>query len=82
MWADASSELNESDLNTLYLNKAISSIQDNPKETLFGTIQKRQQLPGEYYLSADAESIVIDDQRIDWKFVIGNLQYTLERFFF
>jgi hypothetical protein len=40
MWADASSELNESDLNTLYLNKAISSIQDNPKETLVGTIQK------------------------------------------
>ena len=38
-------------------------------------------MPGEYYLSADAKSIVIGDQRLDWKFVIGNLIYALERMF-
>lgn len=38
-------------------------------------------MPGEYYLRADAKSIVIGDQRLDWKFVIGNLIYALERMF-
>jgi len=91
MSIDSSSNLNESELNKLYLNKAISSIKANPKETLLGTIQKLDSyifdiqkiphLPGEYYLSADAKSIVIGDQRLDWKFVIGNLIYALERMF-
>ena len=40
MSIDSSSELNESELNNLYLNKAISSIRDDPKETLLGSIQK------------------------------------------
>jgi hypothetical protein len=89
MSIDASSELSESELNNLYLNKAISSIRDNPKEVLLGSIQKLDSyifdiqkiphLPGEYYLSADAKSIVIGDQRLDWKFVIGNVLYGLER---
>ena len=91
MSADASSELNESELNNLYLEIAKKSIIDNPKETLIGTIQKLDSyifdiqkiphLPGEYYLSADAKSIVIGDQRLDWKFVIGNVLYALERMF-
>ena len=89
MSIDSSSELNESELNKLYVNKALKSIKDNPKETLLGTIQKLDSyifdiqkiphLPGEYYLSADAKSIVVGDQRLDWKFVMGNLLYALER---
>jgi hypothetical protein len=91
MSIDPSSEMNESELNKLYMGRALSSIKDNPKETLLGTIQKLDSyifdiqkiphLPGEYYLSADGKSIVIGDQRLDWKFVIGNLLYALERMF-
>ena len=40
MSADASSELNESELNNPYLEIAKKSIIDNSKETVLGTIQK------------------------------------------
>ena len=91
MSIDSTSEMNESELNKLYMGRALSSIKENPKETLLGSIQKLDSyifdiqkiphLPGEYYLSADGKSIVIGDQRLDWKFVMGNLLYALERMF-
>ena len=82
-------KLNESDSNSLYLKMAIESIKENPKETVLGTlqkvdsyifdIQKIPHLPGEYYLSKDSKVIIIGDERLEWKFVIGNLIYAAGR---
>jgi len=68
---------------------ALQSIKDNPKEILLGTMQKLDSyifdvqkvphLPGEYYLSADAKSIVIGNQRLTWPLVLGNLLYEIYR---
>ena len=72
-----------------YTQMALQSIKDNPKEILLGTMQKLDSyifdvqkvphLPGEYYLSADAKSIVIGNQRLTWPLVLGNLLYEIYR---
>ena len=81
--------LTESQISKMYTQKALKSIKENPKETVMGLlqkfdsyifdIQKIPHLPGEYFLSSDAGSIIIVDQRLEWKFVIGNLIYALHR---
>ena len=74
---------------TEYTKMAIQSIKDNPKEVLLASMQKLDayifdvqkvpHLPGEYYLSLDAKSIVIGDQRLTWTLVLGNLIYEIYR---
>ena len=72
-----------------YSMRAISSIQKNPKEIILAElekfdayvfdIQKVPHLPGEYYLSRDANTIVIGNQRLNWPIVIGNVIYAFNR---
>ena len=72
-----------------YSKMAVQSIVDNPKEILLATmqkfdsyifdVQKVPHLPGEYYLSADAKSIVIGNQRLTWPLVLGNFLYEVYR---
>ncbi len=79
----------EAQTNEIYTQKALASIKENPKETVLGLLQKLDSyifdiqkiphLPGEYFLSPDASEIVIGDQRLEWKFVIGNLIYAVNR---
>lgn len=81
----------EAEMNQIYTRKALDSIRENPKETVMGLlqkfdsyifdIQKIPHLPGEYFLSSDASKIVIGDQRLEWKFVAGNLIYAVNRAF-
>ena len=72
-----------------YTQMAIKSIEENPKEVLLATmqkfdsyifdVQKVPHLPGEYYLSKDATSIIIGNQRLTWPLVLGNLLYEAYR---
>ena len=72
-----------------YTQMAIKSIKENPKEVLLATmqkfdsyifdVQKVPHLPGEYYLSKDATSIIIGNQRLTWPLVLGNLFYEVYR---
>jgi len=72
-----------------YTQMAIQSIKENPKEVLLATmqkfdsyifdVQKVPHLPGEYYLSEDATSIIIGNQRLTWPLVLGNLLYEAYR---
>ena len=72
-----------------YTQMAIKSIKENPKEVLLATmqkfdsymfdVQKVPHLPGEYYLSEDATSIIIGNQRLTWPLVLGNLFYEVYR---
>ena len=72
-----------------YTQMAIKSIKENPKEVLLATmqkfdsyifdVQKVPHLPGEYYLSKDATSIIIGNQRLTWPLVLGNLLYEAYR---
>ena len=72
-----------------YTQMAIKSIKENPKEVLLATmqkfdsyifdVQKVPHLPGEYYLSKDATSIIIGNQRLIWPLVLGNLLYEAYR---
>lgn len=72
-----------------YTQMAIKSIKENPKEVLLATmqkfdsyifdVQKVPHLPGEYYLSKDATSIIIGNQRLTWPLVLGNLLYEIYR---
>jgi len=72
-----------------YIQIAIKSMKENPKEVLLATmqkfdsyifdVQKVPHLPGEYYLSKDATSIIIGNQRLIWPLVLGNLLYEAYR---
>lgn len=74
---------------TEYTKMAIQSIRDNPKEVLLASmqkfdayifdVQKVPYFPGEYYLSEDAKSIVIGDERLTWSILLGNLMYEIYR---
>jgi len=74
-----------------YSMKALSSIQKNPKQIILAElekfdayifdIQKVPHLPGEYYLSEDASTIIIGNERLNWQIVVGNLVYAIYRTF-
>ena len=73
-----------------YFSSAISSALKNPKETLLGwmqkfeshlvSIQKVPQLPGRYVLDNDLKVIRIENERLNWSLIIGNLVYEFYRF--
>ena len=72
-----------------YVSATKRSISENPKEILLSgmqkidsyifTSQKIPKLPGEYYLSKDAKSIIIGNERLSWSLVIGNMAYQFYR---
>lgn len=72
-----------------HLRAALISIVENPKSVVLNSIQKldsylfavqkNPQLPGEYYLAPDQKSIIIEDERLTWTLILGNLAYFLYR---
>ena len=72
-----------------YTRLAIESLKNNPKEVLLAflekvdayifDIQKVPHLPGEYFLSEDAKSIEIGNERLSWSLVLGNVLYAVHR---
>lgn len=78
-------------LDNPYLTMTIDSIKNNPKETILGwmqkfdsyvfDVQKVPHLPGKYYLSEDAKTIVISDERLNWSLILGNLVFEIWRTF-
>jgi hypothetical protein len=72
-----------------YTKMALDSIQENPREFVLSTMQKIESyvvgiqkipnLSGEYYLSQDAKSIIIGEERLKWILIIPHLFYELYR---
>ena len=75
----------------IYYKYARTSILENPKETVLGwmqkfeshliNIQKVPQLPGRYVYDSTSNSIRIENERLTWPLVLGNLIYEIYRFF-
>jgi len=67
------------------IKAGLISIKENPKNFIlaeiqkvnayFFSVQKVPNLPGEYYLSNDAKSIIIGNERLSWVIVLGNAAY-------
>ena len=84
LWAR---DLKETD--NIFLSEALSDIRSNPQvliqntlikiDNLFFNFQKIPNLPGQHWLSTDANSIVIDKNALDFKYAVGNLVYFIYR---
>lgn len=84
LWAR---DLKETD--HIFLSEALSDIRSNPQvliqntlikiDNLFFNFQKIPNLPGQHWLSTDANSIVIDRNALDLKYAVGNLVYFIYR---
>jgi hypothetical protein len=82
-------ELTGAEENRKYIDAALSSIHENPKETILGWMQKFDSyvfaaqkvpnLPGSYVLDLKENSIQIGDERLNWVLIIGNLIFMLWR---
>jgi hypothetical protein len=72
-----------------YTRAGLISIEENPKQFMLASLQKINSyffsvekvpnLPGQYYLSQDAKTIVIGNERLSWPIVIGNTLYLIYR---
>jgi hypothetical protein len=72
-----------------YTRAGLISIEENPKQFMLASLQKINSyffsvervpnLPGQYYLSQDAKTIVIGNERLSWSIVIGNTLYLIYR---
>lgn len=72
-----------------YQSATLDSIKTNPKEIILAQMQKvdsyvfssqkSPKLPGEYFLSEDAKTIIIGNERITWPLVIGAVTYQIYR---
>jgi hypothetical protein len=77
------------DLNAIYQKAAIESAKANKKETLLGwmqkfdsyffDVQKVPHLPGSYVLDLSTKTIKIEDERLSWNLVLGNLAFEIQR---
>lgn len=75
--------------NRIYQEAALSSAAANKKETLLGwmqkfdsyffDVQKVPHLPGSYVLDLSAKTITIQNERLTWNLVIGNLIFEIQR---
>ena len=84
LWAK---DLKETD--DIFLSEALSDIRSNPQvliqntlikiDNLFFNFQKIPNLPGQHWLTTDANSIVIDRNALDFKYAVGNLVYFIYR---
>lgn len=79
----------QAEKNSIYFKAAVKSIEENPKETLLGWMQKFDSyvfeaqkvphLPGSYVLDQKKGVIEIGDERLRWPLVIGNFVYMIYR---
>ena len=77
------------EIDDIFLNQALNDIRNNPQvliqntltkiDNLFFNFQKIPNLPGQHWLSTDANSIIIDKNALDLKYAIGNLIYFIYR---
>ena len=76
-------------IDDIFLAEALRDIRNNPQvliqntlikiDNLFFNLQKVPNLPGQHWLSNDANSIVVDRYALDLKYALGNLIYFLYR---
>lgn len=79
------------EVDRIYYKFAFRSAIENPMETVLGlmqkfeshliNIQKVPQLPGKYVFDYETNSINIQNERLNWNLVLGNLLYEGYRFF-
>lgn len=77
------------DVSKIYRSAAIDSLLNNKKETIlawmqkfdsyFFDVQKVPHLPGSYVLDQQEMKISIQDERLTWPLILGNLFYLLYR---
>lgn len=75
--------------NQIYQKAAIDSALENKKETILGwmqkfdsyffDVQKVPHLPGSYVLNISTKTIKIQDERLSWNLVLGNLAFEIQR---
>ena len=75
--------------NRVYQEAALASARANKKETLLGwmqkldsyffDVQKVPHLPGSYVLDLSTKTIIIEDERLSWNLVLGNLVFEIQR---
>ena len=75
--------------NKIYQQAAIDSALSNKKETVLGwmqkfdsyffDVQKVPHLPGKYILDLSSKTIRIQDERLTWSLVLGNLAFEIQR---
>ena len=80
---------NLKEIDGIFLKEAMSDIRNNPQvliqntltkiDNLFFNFQKIPNLPGQHWLSADANSIIIDKNSLNFKYALGNLIYFIYR---
>jgi hypothetical protein len=80
---------NLKEIDDIFLAEALRDIRNNPQvliqntltkiDNLFFNLQKVPNLPGQHWLSNDANSIVVDKYSLDLKYALGNLIYFLYR---
>jgi len=80
---------NLKEIDDIFLAQALRDIRNNPQvliqntlikiDNLFFNLQKVPNLPGQHWLSNDANSIVVDRYSLDLKYALGNLIYFLYR---
>jgi hypothetical protein len=81
--------MSPTEVNSIYQDAAISSALNNRKETVLGWMQKYDSyffdaqkiphLPGRYVLNQEEMLIKIEDERLSWTLVLGNLVYMFYR---
>jgi hypothetical protein len=75
--------------NQIYQKAALESALENKKETILGwmqkfdsyffDVQKVPHLPGSYVLDISTKTIKIQDERLTWHLVLGNLAFEIQR---
>ena len=75
--------------NQLFQEAALNSARANKKETILGwmqkfdsyffDVQKVPHLPGSYVLDLSTKTIKIEDERLSWNLVLGNLAFEIQR---
>jgi hypothetical protein len=75
--------------NQIYQKSAVESALENKKETVLGwmqkfdsyffDVQKVPHLPGSYVLDLSTKTIKIEDERLSWNLVLGNLAFEIQR---
>jgi hypothetical protein len=75
--------------NEIYQKAAVESALENKKETILGwmqkfdsyffDVQKVPHLPGSYVLDLSTKTIKIEDERLSWNLILGNLAFEIQR---
>jgi hypothetical protein len=85
----AEGEMNGAEEHRFYQKAALDSALANKKETVLGwmqkfdsyffDVQKVPHLPGSYVLDQSTKTIKIEDERLSWSLVLGNLLFEIQR---